>query len=295
MNGIFLQTAAQKIQHHKKGRNMAYQIEYAYTCHIGKIRNNNEDNFWCCGDSLEAQNQGMSHIRSGYMKQSEYPLLAVFDGMGGESCGEMAAFLAAEACGEHFKTAKDGIRNDPEEFLNEICESMNQAICDYGRTNKINSMGTTAALLAFAEDAVYSCNLGDSRIYKSDREKFYQISQDHVLGRSLFGKAPLTQYLGMEEENLQLEPSISRQEIKIGDRFLLCSDGITDMLSDGEIADILSRDIPVAKTVEILVDRALKKGGRDNITVVLCEIMEQPRNMFRRVLNWFHRQNEGDI
>lgn len=274
---------------------MAYQIEYAYTCHIGKIRNNNEDNFWCCGDSLEAQNQGMSHIRSGYMKQSEYPLLAVFDGMGGESCGEMAAILAAEACGEHFKTAKDGIRNDPEEFLNEICESMNQAICDYGRTNKINSMGTTAALLAFAEDAVYSCNLGDSRIYKSDREKFYQISQDHVLGRSLFGKAPLTQYLGMEEENLQLEPSISRQEIKIGDRFLLCSDGITDMLSDGEIADILSRDIPVAKTVEILVDRALKKGGRDNITVVLCEIMEQPRNMFRRVLNWFHRQNEGDI
>lgn len=274
---------------------MAYQIEYAYTCHIGKIRNNNEDNFWCCGDSLEAQNQGMSHIRSGYMKQSEYPLLAVFDGMGGESCGEMAAFLAAEACGEHFKTAKDGIRNDPEEFLNEICESMNQAICDYGRTNKINSMGTTAALLAFAEDAVYSCNLGDSRIYKSDREKFYQISQDHVLGRSLFGKAPLTQYLGMEEENLQLEPSISRQEIKIGDRFLLCSDGITDMLSDGEIADILSRDIPVAKTVEILVNRALKKGGRDNITVVLCEIMEQPRNMFRRVLNWFHRQNEGDI
>lgn len=274
---------------------MAYQIEYAYTCHIGKIRNNNEDNFWCCGDSLEVQNQGMSHIRSGYMKQSEYPLLAVFDGMGGESCGEMAAFLAAEACGEHFKTAKDGIRNDPEEFLNEICESMNQAICDYGRTNKINSMGTTAALLAFAEDAVYSCNLGDSRIYKSDREKFYQISQDHVLGRSLFGKAPLTQYLGMEEENLQLEPSISRQEIKIGDRFLLCSDGITDMLSDGEIADILSRDIPVAKTVEILVDRALKKGGRDNITVVLCEIMEQPRNMFRRVLNWFHRQNEGDI
>lgn len=274
---------------------MAYQIEYAYTCHIGKIRNNNEDNFWCCGDSLEAQNQGMSHIRSGYMKQSEYPLLAVFDGMGGESCGELAAFLAAEACGEHFKTAKDGIRNDPEEFLNEICESMNQAICDYGRTNKINSMGTTAALLAFAEDAVYSCNLGDSRIYKSDREKFYQISQDHVLGRSLFGKAPLTQYLGMEEENLQLEPSISKQEIKIGDRFLLCSDGITDMLSDGEIADILSRDIPVAKTVEILVDRALKKGGRDNITVVLCEIMEQPRNMFRRVLNWFHRQNEGDI
>lgn len=274
---------------------MAYQIEYAYTCHIGKIRNNNEDNFWCCGDSLEAQNQGMSHIRSGHIKQSESPLLAVFDGMGGESCGEMAAFLAAESCGKHYKTIKDGIQNDPQGFLNELCETMNQAVCEYGRVNKINSMGTTAALLAFGEEAVYSCNLGDSRIYRSDNEKFCQISKDHVLGRSLFGKAPLTQYLGMEEENLQLEPTISRQEIKLGDRFLLCSDGITDMLSDGEIADILSRDIPVEETVEILVDRALKKGGRDNITVVLCEIMEQPRNMFQRILNWFHKQNEGDM
>ena len=49
---------------------MAYQIKYAYTCHIGKIRNNNEDNFWCCGEFLNAQNQGMSHIRSGFSKQS---------------------------------------------------------------------------------------------------------------------------------------------------------------------------------------------------------------------------------
>ena len=171
---------------------MAYQIEYAYTCHIGKVRNNNEDNFWCCGDSLEVQNQGMSHIRSGRMKQSEYPLLAVFDGMGGESCGEMAAFLAAESCGTHYKTAKEGIKNDPENFLRDLCENMNREICNYGQINKINSMGTTAAILAFSRDAVYGCNLGDSRIYKSDNEKFCQISEDHVLGHSLFGKAPLT-------------------------------------------------------------------------------------------------------
>ena len=74
---------------------MAYQIEYAYTCHIGKVRNNNEDNFWCCGESLDSENKGMSHVCSGHIKQADLPLLAVFDGMGGESCGEMAAFLAA--------------------------------------------------------------------------------------------------------------------------------------------------------------------------------------------------------
>ena len=63
---------------------MAYQIKYAYTCHIGKIRNNNEDNFWCCGEFLNAQNQGMSHIQSGCRKQSELPVMAVLDGMGGD-------------------------------------------------------------------------------------------------------------------------------------------------------------------------------------------------------------------
>ena len=57
---------------------MTYQIEYAYTCHIGKVRNNNEDNFWCCGKSLEAQNQGMDHIQTGCARQSELPLLAVW-------------------------------------------------------------------------------------------------------------------------------------------------------------------------------------------------------------------------
>ena len=66
-------------------------------------------------------------------------------------------------------------------------------------------------------------------------------------------------------------------------------------MSDGEIADILSRDISVDATVEILVERALKKGGRDNITVILCEILEQPRNFLGRMLEWLCRQNEGDI
>ena len=58
---------------------MAYQIEYAYTCHIGKVRNNNEDNFWCCGESLDSENKGMSHVCSGHIKQADLPLLAVFD------------------------------------------------------------------------------------------------------------------------------------------------------------------------------------------------------------------------
>ena len=92
---------------------MAYQIEYAYTCHIGKVRNNNEDNFWCCGESLDSENKGMSHVCSGHIKQADLPLLAVFDGMGGESCGEMAAFLAAESCGQYYKEKKKEFSGGP--------------------------------------------------------------------------------------------------------------------------------------------------------------------------------------
>ena len=66
-------------------------------------RKNNEDNCWCCGERLPAQNQGMDHIRSGSVSQKELPLLAVFDGMGGESCGEIASYLAASSCGEYYE------------------------------------------------------------------------------------------------------------------------------------------------------------------------------------------------
>ena len=78
---------------------MAYQIDYAYTCHTGKVRTNNEDNFWCCGVRLPVHNQGVDGILAGHTLHWQLPVLAVFDGMGGESCGEMAASAAVEALG----------------------------------------------------------------------------------------------------------------------------------------------------------------------------------------------------
>ena len=267
---------------------MTYHIDYAYTCHAGKVRPNNEDNFWCCGESLDSENKGMSHVCSGHIKQADLPLLAVFDGMGGESCGEMAAFLAAESCGQYYKEKKKEFSEDPEQFMNGLCSTMNHAVCHYGKENKINSMGTTAAMLAFGKENVYSCNLGDSRIYQISSEgKLGQLSLDHVLGGGRFGKPPLTQYLGIPEESMGLEPTIVSQKAEIGTRYLICSDGITDMLSDGEIADILTREISVSETVELLVERALIKGGRDNITVILCELVEQEKSLFGKLLNYF--------
>lgn len=274
---------------------MSYQIEYAYTCHMGKVRTNNEDNFWCCGESLAAENQGTNEVRSGRVRQESMPLLAVFDGMGGESYGEIAAYLAAEACGRFYSENKTGIKRNPEQFLEQCCYSMNRAVCEYSRENRVRSMGTTAAMIGFGRDSVFACNLGDSRIYFSRDGQFEQISADHVITGGFFGKAPLTQYVGIPEDSMALEPFIMEDICDVGTRYLICSDGMTDMLSDGEIADILTREISVKEAVEILLERALKKGGRDNVTIILCEIMEKEKNWF---LKWYERlrkKNEGDV
>lgn len=261
---------------------MTYEIEYAYTSHVGKVRANNEDNFWCCGESLPAQNFGTSGIFTGSVSQKSLPALAVFDGMGGESCGEIAAETAVREFGRFYRENKEKLKKFPEEFLEDVCNSMNCEVVRYGEENLIGSMGTTAAMIAFSKDGVYVGNLGDSRVYCSEGNRFQQISVDHVIGRSLFGKAPLTQYLGIVEEGLILEPCITKLPYVKGNRYLLCSDGMTDMLSDGEIADIFAREISLEETVSVLLDRVLEKGGRDNVTIILCEIKEKDKRFWGR-------------
>ena len=246
---------------------MMYQIEYAYTCHMGRVRANNEDNLWCCGESLPADNQGMEGVHSQIVSGLKVPAMAVFDGMGGESCGEMAAFLASDEFGKYYRANRRTLRNIPELFIDGVCESMNQAVCRYAAENHIQSMGTTLAMTLFTPESMFVCNLGDSRIYFSDEKSFRQVSTDHVLGKAGIGKA---------------------------NRYLICSDGVTDMLSDGEIADILSRKNSLRETVELLLNRALQKGGRDNVTIILCEVQKQElKGKFKTWLKNIKEKNEG--
>ena len=99
---------------------------------------------------------------------------------------------------------------------------------------------------------------------------------------------------GFRRKVWRSEPSLVKMEVRPGMRYLLCSDGLTDMLSDGEIADILTRELSVQETVELLLERVLKKGGRDNATMVLCEIREPEKSWFRKMLNRMHKRDEGD-
>ena len=251
---------------------MTYHINYAYTCHAGKVRQNNEDNFWCCGEILPAKNDGVEGIRTGVCLRESFPVMAVFDGMGGESQGEMAAYLACKELGKFYQSYRKNLKKQPEQFLEDACMAMNEAVCRYGQENRIRAMGTTVAMITFGKKNLYICNLGDSRIYEIEAGKLKQISRDHVLGGFHYGKAPLTQFLGVPEEEMRLEPATAVFDYQDKKRYLLCSDGVTDMLSDAEIEEILGKDQQVQAAAAELLDRILEKGARDNTTMILCEV-----------------------
>ena len=139
-------------------------------------------------------------------------------------------------------------------------------------------------MIAFGKKEAYICNLGDSRIYQLSGTDFSQISRDHVLKSYRFGKAPLTQFLGVEETEMKLEPSIGTLPYLDGDRYLLCTDGVTDMLSDKEIKEILQMEGTVRDLVQTLLEKVLEKGARDNTTIILCEVKQDERPLLTWLL-----------
>ena len=252
---------------------MSLYLDYFYTSHIGNIRSSNQDNFFCIGEYMDCINKGTDNIISGTISPASKPLFAVFDGMGGEEQGEMAAYIAAEQMSK-FKCQKDLHKS-----LLDYCMVANSEICNFAQGNNIHSMGTTAAMLLFNEKKVYMCNIGDSKVFLLSKSVLKQISVDHV-SVSVFGKKPpLSQNLGIPENELIISPYINAMRYQANDIFLICSDGLTDMVSVGEIKSILL-ETDKNCAAEKLLQTALKNGGKDNITLILLYVEKQKRKWF---------------
>jgi len=248
---------------------MGYFIEYATICNKGLVRSQNQDNFWCLGHFLESENSGTSEIICGIAKSRTHPAFAVFDGMGGEQQGEVAAHIAARSFNLLYQK---NCKKNMAQFLSNSCLSMNQAICNFADMQPFVSMGSTAAILMFGKSNIGICNVGDSRIYRFSDNSLMQLSCDHN-ATSIVGRKPsLTQNLGIHVKDFLIEPHIANAPYKLGDKYLICSDGLTDMLSDKEIYNILSSTIGVADCAQLLMQAALGAGGHDNITIILCKI-----------------------
>ena len=252
---------------------MAFRLEAACLCNTGKVRRNNEDNFYFDERFLPAENGGLAKPLRFSRSLRSLVCLAVFDGMGGENFGECASFAAAERMLRERKLflSARSLRSD---LLKELCQRLNEAVVARAKELCTQHMGSTLSILCFSPESVASCNLGDSRAYRLRGGELRQISLDHVEqrpGRSKH-KAPLTQYLGVDPEDYLLEPYLAKGALAAGDQYLLCSDGLTDMLSDEEIAAVMGGADTAQHCAERLVQAALDQGGRDNVTVIVCRI-----------------------
>lgn len=233
---------------------------------MGSIRQNNEDNFYALGRYRRQDETDNDIAIKGTFSSNDNQILAVYDGMGGENCGEVAALMAASGTEKYCGNSSDSVM-----ILNDLCSSLNNEIFNFADSNSLGCVGTTAALLLFS-DKIYACNLGDSRIYKISNNLIDQISMDHSMPSPHRRKAPLTQFLGLPEDEIQLSPFITQGEYGAGDKYLICSDGITDLIEENEILKIVSENNSIEVATDTLVSLAIQRGGIDNITIILCDI-----------------------
>lgn len=231
---------------------------YAYT-HNGKKRKNNQDRLYFNGDIIDSQ----IAVKK-LTVDSAVASFAVFDGMGGGRFGDVAAEIAAECMSKAI--------NSGEGDLKAILLYINNEICRYMSIHEIYDMGTTAAVIAFDENRANICNIGDSRIYRVFNGEIEQMSIDHTMQSNRFKcRRVLTQYLGVPKEEILIEPYTESVFFNSGEKYLICSDGLTDMVSDQKIKDIVLKN-SLSTAGEKLLNAALESGGNDNISIVICKI-----------------------
>lgn len=241
----------------------------------GDVRAKNQDNLYCCdGFYLPVMNEGMREVHEGTLEKSGGALFSVFDGMGGESAGETAAYLAASAMAEAYERRRRWtFRSCTDTWLKNYCYMAGATINRFRARERYHAVGTTMAAVAVKNAKVIFCNVGDSRIYRISAGTLQQLSEDHVEKNSLFRNAPLTQYLGLPEEEAIIEPYIGSCKYIRGDRYLICTDGVWSSLVDPLIFELVGReDKSPDQCVKDLMQSVHEYGGRDNASAILLSL-----------------------
>lgn len=268
----------------------------------GLMRTNNEDNFFLQGKMMpEKHSKGaFSHIS----KDTNCFIAAVFDGMGGECAGEKASFLAASELMKYHKQLTErplGLESCLG-ILDEYVRSANRCVFQAAwRQKELEGMGTTFASICVCGNQAVSLNIGDSRVYLFRNGVLEKLSTDHteaerlvrlgVISRDNARKRnerfALSRYFGISPEEGLMEASVSEViDIENDDIFIVCSDGLTDMLSEEDMKSIISNHTLPEDICSALVEQAIKNGGRDNITVIVSRVEQETEStngkIFRR-------------
>ncbi|MCL4424717.1 MAG: Stp1/IreP family PP2C-type Ser/Thr phosphatase [Firmicutes bacterium] len=215
---------------------------------------------------------------------------AVADGMGGHAGGEEAAQLAIEILQEAFLNwrlkvqipAGAGPSEAPREFLVQNLRLANSRILAAARVLGKDGMGTTFSSALFWQGRLHLAHVGDSRIYLFRSDRLTRLTEDHSLVGELVRNGSLSEeealvhpqrHVLTEALGTQPEARIDLQEVEVGegDTFLLCTDGLTNLVAEPRLAALLQRE-PLEELTTRLIEEAITNGGHDNITVVVFRL-----------------------
>lgn len=233
----------------------------------GKIRQRNEDN-------------------GGIFTNSENVRLAIVaDGMGGHNAGDVASQMTVDFLNNEWsKFTNITTAEKAETWFNERIAEINQAILKHSRTyEECEGMGTTLVAAICTDDFATVANVGDSRCYILNENGFKQITEDHSLVNELVKtgiiskedaehhprKNVVLKALGTEEK---IEADIKTILIEDGDYLLLCSDGLSDKITEVQMKEILEDEDAIEEKAQKLIEMANQNGGEDNITLIIIEV-----------------------
>ena len=225
-----------------------------------------------------------SNNEDAFIARPEIGLCVVADGMGGASAGELASGIFAETASEIFSKAEPQVEQEVVEGVQHAFQLANERILNHARGNPDHrGMGCTAEILTFYHDNIILGHVGDSRTYVLRKNALKQLTKDHSLVQDQMDQGLITSIearrhplrhviLRVVGVQASLAVDIVRGKAMSGDLFLLCSDGLTDMVDDTTIQEVLSSSLGLSQKGARLVELANTAGGYDNITVTLCEI-----------------------
>lgn len=228
--------------------------------HPGYVRSDNEDGFYASG---------------------EHAVFAVADGMGGHEFGEVASHLALEAIILHAEGIAQAEPTALPAQLHQAIQDANAAILSQTVDQEArNRMGTTIVVAAVHGDRLYFAHIGDSRLYLLRGDLFTQLTRDHSLVQTMVDRGEITpeeaaihplrhQITRVVGGDDYISPEIASQALEPGDLVLLCTDGLSGVVSPEELRAILTGSGTCQEKADALIEAALRAGGPDNITAVL--------------------------
>jgi serine/threonine protein phosphatase PrpC len=231
-------------------------MKWSKLSHVGLVRKNNEDNCCVCDD---------------------LKLFAVADGMGGHKAGEIASKMALEALASHLRENPDVLNDSPVEALKQAFSCANKTVYNYAQADKdkFRGMGTTITAVLQRENRIFVAHVGDSRAYLVQDNDIKLLTSDHSLVNELFKSGGLT------EKEAKNHPQRNVLTRAIGTSFQvevdvtekpLCTDGLSNLVKVEEIKQMAEFKESLAERAKHLVECALDRGGRDNVTVVLYQV-----------------------